>query len=366
MQMPGKVGLAILACVLLVSGCTGRVTQGLTDNTGRPCHIIYDAGSKGTRLYIYEQSESGWIRHGGPKAAALADPVRAIRGKTMADAETVVNEIVNLLEQIRQAGPVSSKVEPGWPAFDWRSVCSVRSASVLATAGMRLAEQQDPEDSRFVWRMLGKRLRQEAGVDVTARTLSGFEEGLYAWMAILQEQPDMNFGMAEMGGGSVQVAFPCPTCEMSRTVTIAGEKTAIYSYSFTGWGQDAAWARFGGSTACQLGAAQKMQDWKVSDCDAGMPEFRRSSEETRKRINLARPGRWFLGGAFRYMRGDDINSYCVLGDDTGYEPASACFRAIFLQELLESLGLPPDSKRSDADWTLGAVICTVTRCLETD
>ncbi|MFI5391458.1 MAG: nucleoside phosphatase, partial [Bacteriovoracales bacterium] len=47
------------------------------------CRIIFDAGSSGTRLYIYEKGsgENAWIEHEGPKVEAIADPVREIRGK---------------------------------------------------------------------------------------------------------------------------------------------------------------------------------------------------------------------------------------------------------------------------------------------
>ena len=117
--------------------------------------------------------------------------------------------------------------------------------------------------------------------------------------------------------------------------------------------------------ACQLGAAKQSPSWEVDDCSAGMAEFEKSAVETLTNIELANPGRWLLSDAFGYMRDDDIERYCLQGDDTAYEPESACFRAVFLQKILETLGLPVDSKRSDSDWTLGAVICTATRCLET-
>ena len=366
MQMPGKFFLLLLACTLLASACTAPRIQIAMENAGRPCHIIFDAGSKGTRLYIYEQSISGWIRHEGPKTRALADPVRQVRGKTMADAETVVDDIVDLLEQMRTAGPTTVKGKTRWQAFDWRQVCDVQSASVLATAGMRLAEQANATDANIVWDMLNTRLKKQVGIEVTTRTLSGYEEGLFAWMAIAEEQPDLNFGMAEMGGGSMQITFPCSSCEFSRQVSIGGEKLAIYSRSFLGWGQDEAWQRFGNSVACKLGAAKQTPSWEMSDCAAGIKDFEQSALDALENIELAEPKRWLLSDAFRYMKDDDIERYCLLGDDTGYEPESACFRAVFLQKILENLGLPLDSKLSYADWTLGAVICTATQCLEAD
>ncbi len=364
MRIAGKFCLAVLTYAFLASGCSSHGTQPPGEDTGRSCHIIYDAGSKGTRLYIYEQSSPGWIRHIGPKTGAMADPVREMRGKTMADAETVVNDIVNMLEQIRTAGPTTEKGKPQWPAFDWRKNCSVRSASVYATAGMRLAEQKSPASSESLWGMLNQRLSKAVGIEVTTRTLSGYEEGMFAWLAIAMQQPDLDFGMAEMGGGSMQITFPCSVCAQSRQVRFKGKPVALYSHSFLGWGQDEAWQKFGNSMACRLGAAKQSPSWEVDDCTAGMAEFEKSAVETLTNIELANPGRWLLSDAFGYMRDDDIERYCLQGDDTAYEPESACFRAVFLQKILETLGLPVDSKRSDSDWTLGAVICTATRCLE--
>lgn len=366
MHTPGKWLLAALVYALLAGGCLSREISSQAKDADAQCHIIYDAGSKGTRLYIYQQTDFEWIRHSGPKLGALADPVRLERGKTMADAGAVVDDIVNALEQMRSNGPVDQKGKPAWPGFDWRETCDVQSASVYATAGMRLAEQKSPVDSKILWELLNRRLGQAVGIAVTTRTLSGYEEGLFAWLAISQQRPALDFGMAEMGGGSLQITFPCSRCAQSRQVKIADATVAIYSHSFLGWGQDEAWQKFGSSTACELGAAKQLQAWKVSDCSAGMTGFRKTAVETLESIKLADPGRWFLSGAFRYMNGDDIEKYCRQGNDSGYEPESACFRAVFLQGVLETLGLPVDSAHSNADWTLGAVICTATQCLEAE
>src|SRR5262245_54410589 len=58
-----------------------------TEETRSTCYIVYDAGSSGTRLYIYAQDDAELREHEGPKVSALADPVRELRGKTWNDAE---------------------------------------------------------------------------------------------------------------------------------------------------------------------------------------------------------------------------------------------------------------------------------------
>ena len=73
----------LLLLLLLTASCTAPVEQQSIADDVPACHIIYDAGSKRTRLYVYEQSAMGWIKHHGPRTVALADPARGIRGKTM-------------------------------------------------------------------------------------------------------------------------------------------------------------------------------------------------------------------------------------------------------------------------------------------
>ena len=362
--------LRIIFLLLIAPGCLclGACTRQVEPDpitTGLPaCHIIYDAGSKRTRLYVYEQTEKGWLKHGGPKPGALADPVRAIRGRTMADARVVVDEIVNALESIRFDGPVNKKGRPQWSAFDWRQQCDVQTVSVYATAGMRLAEQKDAVGSEVLWHLLNERLSAAVDMDVTTRTLSGFEEGLFAWLATRESQDDDDFGVAEMGGASIQVSFPCQQCEAARQVRVKGHQVEIYSHSFLGWGQDEAWRKIGSSKTCERGVGIENPEWKEVDCSDGMIGFSEAAVDTGKNIRVAGTQRWFLSDAFRYMQDDDIERFCRKGIDSGFEPVSSCFRAVYLQSVLDTLGLPADANTSDVDWTLGAVVCTATQCLE--
>jgi len=357
-------GLSLLLLLLLTASCTTPVDQRSISRDVAACHVIYDAGSKRTRLYIYERSATGWIKHRGPRTVALADPARGIRGKSMSDADSVVNDIVAALEEIRVDGPVNKKGVPQWPAFDWQKECRLDAVSVYATAGMRLAEQQNPHASEKLWEMLNERLSAAVGIPVTTRTLSGFEEGLFAWLATREGQDDGDFGVAEMGGASMQLTFVCPYCETSRQVSVKGQTVAVYSHSFLGWGQDEAWKKFGSLPACTRGAGLNNPDWKIADCAAGMTGFSHAAADVRGLVSRRDGMRWYLSDAFRYMKETDIDQFCRQGTDSGFEPISSCFRAVYLQEVLQQLGVPADAQTTDIDWTSGAVICTATRCLE--
>jgi len=356
-----SVSIILIAISLLSGSCTRQIGP---DTDAVSCQIVYDAGSSRTRLYIYERTPSGWLAHRGPESDALADPVRGIRGKTMSDAGVVVENIVAALENIRRDGPLDSKGEPEWLAFDWPNHCTVDAAAVYATAGMRLAEQHDSEASELIWKMLNDGLNEKLLMPVSTRTLSGYEEGLFAWLAIREDVVDENFGLAEMGGASVQVTFPCADCESSKMVRVKDQLISIFSHSFLGLGQDEAWKKFGPVPSCERGVGLKHPDWQVGECATHMPVSSEAVTGIRGRIMKIRGFDWYLTGAFRYMRDIDIDQYCRQGLDSGYQQSTSCFRAVYLDSVLDALGVPESAEPTDVDWTLGAVICTATRCLE--
>jgi hypothetical protein len=354
----------IIALVLLLAACSTHIERTQTGDFVSDCHIVYDAGSSKTRLFIYEQSATAWLQHRGPKTDALADPVRGHRGKTMADAGGVVDDVVTALENMRRIGPPDKNDEPEWPAYDWKKHCDIKTVAVYATAGMRIAEQQDAAASELLWKMLNERLSDKLKMSVTTRALSEYEEGLYAWLAKREGQGDGEFGIAEMGGASIQIAFPCPECPSSKQVRVKGGLLPIYSRSVLGWGQDEAWKKFGDISACKKGVGMTNPDWEVSDCATGMEGFSDTAAEPIQYVSTENGLRWYLSDAFRYMKATDIDQFCRQGIDSGFMPESSCFRAVYLQEVLDTLGLPADSETSDVNWTLGAVVCTATRCLE--
>lgn len=346
-----------------------------------PCHIVYDAGSSGTRLYIYEQGAVGWIEHEGPKVSALADPVREIRGKGWGDAEAVTDEVAAALDRITGDGPVDDKGRPKWKGFDWPKRCDLLSASVYATAGMRIAEYENRARSDALWKMLEGKLKARVGdsVALNTRTLSGFEEGLFAWLAARQRTGDDRFGIVEMGGASSQITFPCPECDVTRdsvkAVVVDGRVVRLYSYSFLGLGQDEAPKSLGMPQACAYGVGQSDSQWKEGDC-AERIEIQGASgirdpynhdgqgRGTHNRVSI-RQGvaeRWFLTGAFNYMKASDVDTCCVNRGDC-FNQENACFQAVYLKKYLNELEIPPEAEKLDVSWTLGAAVCRASDCL---
>jgi hypothetical protein len=147
-------------------------------------------------------------------------------------------------------------------------------------------------------------------------------------------------------------------------VKAKGRAMPIYSYSYLGWGQDEAWRKLAPLPACALGVGKKNQDWEIADCAAGMKMSPDAGAELKEYIETRGELRWYLSGAFRHMRNTDIDRFCRQAIDSGFEPLTACFRAVYLPRVLSTLGVPDTSEPTDVDWTLGAVICTSTQCLE--
>lgn len=300
----GIVGLAIL----IFSIPTNDVAPAKS-----PCRIIYDAGSSGTRLFIYQKQNGKWLEHEGPKVSALADPVREIRGKKWSDVDAVINEVANTLDHIQTNGPGDKTGQPKWLAFNWPTLCNIVSANIYATAGMRIAEQQNKDKSVVLWRKLKQKLTEKLGkeVSVDTRTLTGFEEGLYAWLSVRNSRTDNNFGIVEMGGASSQVTFPCINCPTAKIINFANQQLKVFSYSFLGLGTNEAPKTIGMTPACAYGVGAKSSTWTEDNCASSIRikaeqgirdpyNFGDKGRGTFKVLPIQQSGitQWVLTGAF--------------------------------------------------------------------
>ncbi|MEE9304158.1 MAG: hypothetical protein V3U84_10270 [Thiotrichaceae bacterium] len=376
---------AFTCLLLLMSSCSQQPLTHQVEPIPKilsSCYIVYDAGSSGTRLYIYEQKSADWVSHEGPKVAALADPVREIRDKSWTDVDEVITEVVSALNHIKQNGSINKKGKPKWKAFDWEKRCHLVSANVFATAGMRIAEQENRYRSSVLWKKLKQKLQARLGssVKVNTRTLSGYEEGLYAWLAVRKNNKGQQFGIAEMGGASSQVTFPCEHCDTTndavKTITLAGKPMKIYSYSFLGLGQDEAPKTLGLPTSCAYGIGTIKKNWKEADCahkisihnEHGFRDpynFKQHKKGIHNQLPKYISGikNWYLTGAFNHMDNSQIKT-CCLNKGKCYNEKKSCFRSVYLKNYLKALSISPSSEKMDVSWTSGAVVCAVNDCLQ--
>ena len=252
---------------------------------------------------------------------------------------------------------------PAWSGFDWPRRCRLETVAVYATGGMRMAEAHDPAASKLIWQRLHAGLAERFDTVVETRTLSGFEEGLFAWLAVSLQQSDKNYGIVEMGGASVQLTFPCAGCKQAVPVRLGNRPVPIFSYSFQDQGQDEAWLAYGQRPTCRHGAGRGDPGWNEVACVGDIDIFESVEVQFRESIDAASVDRWVLTGAFRFMQDSDVENYCRNDVDSGFQPESSCFRALYQRHILRGLGVPGRAAKTDADWTLGALICSTTRCL---
>ncbi|KAJ0256964.1 hypothetical protein HA466_0079150 [Hirschfeldia incana] len=119
---------------------------------------------------------------------------------------------------------------------------------LMATAGMRLldvsVQEQILEVTRGVLRSSGFKFQDE-----WASVISGFDEGMYAWVVAnyaigsLGGDPLHTTGIVELGGASAQVTFVSSETAppgFSRAISYGGVAYKIYSHSFLHYGQDEA------------------------------------------------------------------------------------------------------------------------------
>jgi hypothetical protein len=221
----GKYLSAVLS-LLLLSGCAGLAPA-------PSYHAVVDAGSSGSRIHLYQSS----ITEGGIEIRDVAQ-IESDGGLSSYQAHT---------EQAGRQGmqPLLQSLN------DWllarRIARHAVSVDVLATAGMRLLEQNDAPAAQAIYRSVRRAILDNGYRAGELRTISGDEEGLYAWADVNYlhgnfQQGHRTAGLVEVGGASAQVAYE--TSQRSHphahAVNIGGASYTVLSVSFLGLGQNEA------------------------------------------------------------------------------------------------------------------------------
>lgn len=188
------------------------------------CMAVMDAGSTGTRLHIFSYDFD--------------------KSKTP----------INIKELwAKKVKPGLATLEPTPAAMDYYlSTLFVDAPTVkmpayfYATAGMRLLSQ--PKQRQLydlVEKWFAKRPEWELK---SAKTITGAEEGLYAWLVVNNQLGRLNsddkgsVGVMDMGGASVQIVFPVEKTEGINNsdlveIDLYGRHQKLFIHSFLGLGQ---------------------------------------------------------------------------------------------------------------------------------
>ncbi len=213
---------SFIISLVLISCSTPKYTSKLPINENVHYSLVVDAGSSGSRMYVYkvEPGQDGNLLSIKMLGSKKVKPGVSEFEK---NPEAGVKNIQELLKYAKEI------VEPGFQ--------KQTTLHLLATAGMRLYSK----DTRSrIMNKISKVIRDEGSFDFKeAKTISGRYEGLYGWLALNYLDDQFNpeskrEGLLEMGGASTQIAFTPEENFKDHKLKrkILGERYKLYSRSY--------------------------------------------------------------------------------------------------------------------------------------
>jgi hypothetical protein len=218
----------VLALPLWLSACAGLQPT--------PSHIaVIDAGSSGSRAHLYRLSRNEDGAHVEDLAQFEDERVAALASFGPDAAQAGAQGLQPLLNRIDD-----------YLAQHAISKTTVR-IDVLATAGMRLLAAADPQAEREVYASLRETIAHDGFAAGRVATISGADEGRYAWVDVNYlrrnfEQGASTIGVIEVGGASMQIAYATGDAHRPGVdiVKVNGKSYPLLSISFLGLGQNEA------------------------------------------------------------------------------------------------------------------------------
>lgn len=195
---------------------------------------VIDAGSSGTRLYLYKTERDSQ----GLLVSLLYDyEPDALKGLS---SHANQPELAGPSE----IGPLLSGLDEflKMHAIDHRAVM----VSVLATAGMRLVK---PQVASLIYQSVSHEIARRGFISRQVGTTTGQQEGIYAWLDVNYLKGHLRdgqttVGIVEVGGASAQVALAVRPADWLgdavKRVRVAGREYDVLSVSYLGLGQNEA------------------------------------------------------------------------------------------------------------------------------
>lgn len=220
---------AFCLLVTLFAGCGGHSDR----HTLTRYVAVIDAGSSGSRIVLYERKRDG-------KTLRVEQRFSDTAGQALSSFESLPADAGP-----KGVGPLIQALSTYLRASDL-SVGDVQ-VHLLATAGMRLVEARNPAAATAIYASARSYLEGTGIRPGRIETLSGVDEGLFAWLDLndlagrLQDGAQATLGLIEVGGASAQIAF-ATNADDPRVVTIManGQSFRVLSLSWLGLGQDQA------------------------------------------------------------------------------------------------------------------------------
>jgi hypothetical protein len=385
------------------------------------CQLIFDAGSSGTRLYAYENSN-------GELKEVYSDPIEvdigiswALEkkqcGGTSCTDENIKKIVADLIKEFHH-----TKAE--------HCNAGIAAVNLYSTAGMRLAAQQRGRSAITetynelkaeifkTFAAFGDEYSSVTEQNISARTLAGQEEGIYTWLTIntLKNNQIKLDGIFEIGGASMQITYPCGEDDqecLSNAVKVFYNNNTVnlFSYSWLGLGRTEAFRIYNvekGFPCNPAADSENKSPFDYEKCLASMAEsFTKNAEREfilldplnydaygtqGRKVKISIPaGTEFHGtGGIGYENLDTLkldaaeicgqtvadlithkeNAFKSIKHTPEHLLKSQCFARLYFDTLLGSTpGLNLTSNEREINgvkvgWTLGAAICEQTNCVD--
>lgn len=224
--------LALLALVTVAPGCAhynrifGQRVENKTRTMVPPYSVVIDAGSSGSRVYIYKYNG---LKNDVPQFEAVKIDA-ALTSKVSPGIATLANTSIKQIKD--HLDPLLASVRASIP-----SGINLASVPIFlgATAGVRNLLEAD-RISLMKWAKSA--LSSSSMLVQGAEAISGQYEGFFTWATAnywkrtLGGSPGKTVGIIEMGGASLQLTFVPQELPSSAPIKIGGTAYALYSYSY--------------------------------------------------------------------------------------------------------------------------------------
>jgi hypothetical protein len=241
-----KASLALgLITPLLLSGCGGDDTDG-TPPGGPAYSAVVDAGSSGSRIFLYRATPSGDFGTIDTLLDYSPGSIPALSSFTADATQAGPQGIQPLLDRLGQV------------LTDNQLKKEQVRVSVLGTAGMRTV---DGATSAAIYDSVRKSIGNAGYAAADVGTITGQNEGLYSWADVNYlsntfQTHAVTYGIVEVGGASAQVVYISQAKGNANVVTktVNGTSYPVFSISYPSLGQNSARASMIASTAPGGGA----------------------------------------------------------------------------------------------------------------
>ncbi|WP_419420682.1 multidrug DMT transporter permease [Legionella sp. D16C41] len=199
------------------------------------CVVVIDVGSTGSRLHLYSYDLD---KTNSPIEITERFNKKIKPGFATIEAnEATIDAYLTIL--------FSGVPESNYPVYFY------------ATAGMRLLPQAKQQQ---LYSLVNNWFQTHSNWQLAAaKTISGNDEGLYGWLALNYRlnklSDDKPVGYMDMGGASVEIAFPIISNQASNSkdvkdIDLYGKHFKVYIHSFLGLGQTEVTHQFLDTNSC--------------------------------------------------------------------------------------------------------------------